>query len=235
MYRIVIAEDQPADRLALLGLLEQYQKERQTDFELFVFESGGELLLHCPPHPDLFLLDIEMAPPNGMETAHRIRQTDKEAEIIFVTQMVQYALEGYEVEAADFVVKPVSWPSLSVKLDRVLSRIAARRPRLFSFAVGKETRMISSQSILYFEALNKKTLLHQEKEVLEITEPLRSLEERLRQEPFFRCHNAFLINLAYVQGYSAADVRLPGAQIPLSKYRRKEFLAALAAYHGAFL
>ena len=63
----------------------------------------------------------------GMPTAERIRQLDPEVVLIFVTNMAQYAIRGYEVDALDFVLKPVSYYQFSTKLERALQRIQRRR------------------------------------------------------------------------------------------------------------
>lgn len=106
----------------------------------------------------------------------------------------------------------------------------------FLMKQGKESVYCSIRDIAYVESLNKKTIIHRkEEEPIYCSEPLYVLEERLAAEPFFRCHNAFLINLDYIQSFGADSITVQGDKIPVSKYRKKDFMNALANYRGRML
>lgn len=107
MIRIAIVEDEAAVRQQLEGYVQRYTRQYGTEFEVHLFEDGIEILDDYRPVYDLILLDVEMKHLDGMETAQRIRALDNEVNLIFITNMAQYAINGYAVGALDYVLKPV--------------------------------------------------------------------------------------------------------------------------------
>ena len=108
MYRIAICDDERICRDQLSSFLTRYAKQNKEEFELLVFENADRLLLYYPKDLDLLFLDIAMDGVDGMEAAREIRKADKHVCIIFITTMVQYAIDGYAVKAFGFIRKPVS-------------------------------------------------------------------------------------------------------------------------------
>lgn len=235
MLYFAIAEDVPAERALLGDCVTRFFAERGEEVRLYLFSSGEELLEAYPDHADAVFLDIEMAGLNGMETARRLRRFDPDVPLLFVTNMVQFALEGYEVNAADFIVKPLDYASLSLRLERLSHRLERERDSFLTVKQGAQTLRCNVREITYIEALNKKTIVHRlNDEPLTCSVPLYTLEKSLEQG-FFRCHNAFLVNLDRVEALSAGEATLCGEQVPISKYRKKDFLAALANHRGRLL
>lgn len=167
---------------------------------------------------------------------NKIREFDDRVQLLFVTNMVQFALEGYAVDAADFIVKPISYRTFAPRMDKILKRVEHTRTRFLLVKQGKESVYCSIRDIAYVESLNKKTIIHRkEEEPIYCSEPLYVLEEKLATEPFFRCHNAFLVNLDYIQSLGTDNITIQGDRIPVSKYRKKDFMNALANYRGRML
>jgi DNA-binding LytR/AlgR family response regulator len=229
-------EDRAEERDHLKNYVENYFSGKGYEIELFLFEDGKYLLEQYPAPLDLILLDIEMACVDGLRTAHGIRAFDEKVQILFVTHMIQYALEGYAVDAADFIVKPIRYPVFCSRMDRVMKKIQASRPRFLAVRQGREEIRCPIQQILCIESRNKKTMIHRKDgEPLLVAEPLYALEKKLEGEPFFRCHNAFLVNLDEIRTVSSAEVTVQEMQVPVSKYRKKEFMQCLANYRGRML
>jgi DNA-binding LytR/AlgR family response regulator len=236
MIRIAIVEDMAPERSRMKEYVEQYFAGKNMEYELFLFTDGRYLLEQYPKQLDLILLDIEMEQLDGLKTAHQIREFDEKVQIFFVTAMIQYALEGYSVDAADFIVKPIRYPVFCSRMDRIMKKIQAARPHLIAIRQGKEEILCPAQQIICIESNNKKTVIHREGEAeILSTEPLYTLEKRLEQEPFFRCHNAFLVNLKYIQTVTSTEVTVHGMRVPVSKHRKKEFMQALTNYRGRML
>lgn len=124
MLEVAVVDDEQQVRGELSQMVKQYASQRQLRVALTCYADGAALLA-VPDFPDIVLLDIEMDEVDGMSCAHELRSRDCGSQIVFVTNMAQYAIRGYEVNAADFVVKPVSYPTFAFKLDRVVE--AARR------------------------------------------------------------------------------------------------------------
>lgn len=231
--RIAIVEDQAAERSRLKEYAENYFAAKGMEAEYFLFEDGSYFLEQYPGRLDLVFLDIEMKCLDGVRTAHRLREFDGQVQILFVTRMIQYALEGYAVDAADFLVKPLRYPVFCSRMDRVVQKIQFVTPRFLMMKQGREEICCPIQQITYMESLSKKTILHRKGQPdMYPAETLAALESRLKEEPFFRCHKSFLVNLNHIQNVSAADVTVDGVQVPVSKHRRREFMQALANYRG---
>lgn len=236
MIRIAIVEDVAADQKKLRDFVERHLGERGQTAAIFPFSDGTEFLDDYPQQLDIAFLDIEMKHVDGIRAAYKVRESDRRVQLVFVTNMAHLALEGYAVDAADFIVKPISYDAFSAHMDRLMDKLDRRRARFLMTRRGKETFCCSIGQITYIEALNKKTILHQAgQDIVYSSEPLYALEKKLNAEPFFRCHNAFLINLDYVRAFGADGVTVQDTLIPVSKYRKREFMTALANYRGRML
>ena len=236
MLHFALAEDQEKERVRLQEDLQRYCAERQIRYDLRTFENGESLMEQYPGNLDILLLDIEMGAINGMDTARRIRAFDSRVQILFVTHLVQYAMEGYSVNAVDFIAKPVSYPALCTAMNRAVERIRLQTPRFLTTSYARETIQCQVQQISYIESLNKKTILHlTDGKGLFSSEALYVLEEKLSDSGFCRCHNAYLINLAHVRMVSSEGLVIGNETLPVSKHRKKECLQRIAAFRGALL
>lgn len=235
MYRIVLAEDNPRDESTIRQLCERFFEESGERAEILVFEDGSDLLAANPTGVDLYLLDIEMPRIDGMTVAKRIRATDSNVAICFLTSLGQLAPDGYTVDAMGFMIKPVSYETFRRTMRRALERIDHHRALLVPFKDGKTSRYVDLRSIAFIESLRKKTVVHiagKEDESFGCSEPLKSIEMRLSNEGFFRVHNAFLINLDFIEAVETTSVVVQGVTIPVSKHRKAQFLQTLAVYVG---
>ena len=117
MLRVAIAEDNPKDRERLQSFLKQYETEKNTQIEIAEYTDGSKLLEQYRPCYDVIFLDVEMPEMDGMKAAEKIREMDEEVILIFITNMAKYAIRGYQVQALDYVLKPVKYEAFSVKMD----------------------------------------------------------------------------------------------------------------------
>ena len=108
MLRIAIVEDDRNYIQQLQRYLQRYSQESEQAMDISVFTDGDEITEGYRPVYDIILMDVEMSFMNGMTAAQEIRKLDPEVVIIFITNMVQYAIQGYSVGALDYVLKPVS-------------------------------------------------------------------------------------------------------------------------------
>lgn len=127
MIRIAIADDDAAFLAKIEKYIQKYQKENGEDIQLTAFSDAKELIEGYSPVYDIVILDIEMPGMNGMEAAEKIRQADEDVVLMFITNMIQYAIRGYSVGALDFVMKPVNYYTFSLKLTRAIGRIHWRK------------------------------------------------------------------------------------------------------------
>lgn len=232
MFQIAVIEDDLSYQKLLQSYVQRFFESQGDAVCISLYSDGADFLESPPDHVDLILLDIDMPRVNGLETARQIRSTDQKVLIIFVTNLIQCALDGYTVDAMDFIVKPVSQAACFQSLSRARKKLLQNRDYHIQVSCQKNTVILHVNDILYAETQNHSLLLHCRKGDLVVSESMQTLEGKLSGFPFFRCHNSFLVNLSEVERIGKTDVYLGSALIPISKYRRPDFLKAMAAYMG---
>lgn len=230
--RVAVVEDDVQEQQRLCAHLQRYAQARGLVLEPLVFADGEEIVRYGTAGLDLILMDIQMEKLDGMAAAQQLRQTDRAIPLIFVTSMVNYAVQGYRVEALDFLVKPVEYSLLESALDRAQARLAQSEPKYIHVRVGKERYRLDVRKLLYAESQNHKLLLQTTEQQVMCTGTLHALTKELWPHGFFCCHAAFLINLDRVEKLDGSDVLVGGCRVPVSKHRRKQLLEQLAARWG---
>ena len=125
VVHVAIVEDEQIHQDTLKNYLQRYESENGVSFHIDVFANPILLLENYKPVYDLIFMDIQMPDINGMDTARRLRAMDQNVLLIFVTSLAQYAIEGYEVAAVDYILKPVQYFSFAMRLTRAIWRINA--------------------------------------------------------------------------------------------------------------
>lgn len=227
--RIAIVDDEAEQREQLERYVNDYCKERGTWCECVPFSSGLDFVSDYVVPFDVILLDIEMPDMDGLTAAKKIRKIDGQAVIIFITRMAKYAIKGYEVDAMDFMVKPVSYFNLSVKLNKAMRYVS--RHRSFSILSEGDTIVLGEDDILYIEGYNQYAIYHTLSGNYKVHTSLKAAEEKLGKG-FSRCNNSFIVNLNYVSRVSATTVQVGEDVLPVSRARKKSFLDELNRYLG---
>ncbi len=232
MLHIAVVEDDANYQKTLVGYLRDFLSGREA-YECAVFDDGADFLTDTPAELDILFLDIMMARSNGIDVAHAVRAHDENVAIVFVTEAVQYALEGYGVRATDFLVKPLYYTSFCNSMQRALATLHRRAPHMVRIDFDKTTSYVDASSIHYIETRSKGTLVHAQSGDYECSEPLRALEERLAPLGFGRCHQAYLVNVSHVETVRKTEVLVCGTWLPLSRARREGFVGLLVREVGA--
>lgn len=118
VVRIALVEDDSRHVQKITAYLERYRTEKGLAMTVRVFPDGEDIAENYKPEYDLILLDIQMRFMDGMTAARRIREKDREVILIFLTSIAGYAIQGYEVEALDYILKPVSCDVLDFAVRR---------------------------------------------------------------------------------------------------------------------
>lgn len=234
MLKIKILEDQPEQMERLITLLRRYAEEH-PDFTYMVqtYTAGIPLLEEYQCDTDVLFMDIQLPDILGIDAAKKIRQIDEKVLIIFITMLTQYAIEGYAVRAFDYVLKPVRYEEFTAKMDRIRRMIAHQSTALtLELHTKEDIRRINADDITYIEVSNHDLLIHTDAETYRQWGSLRSFEEQLEGAHFVRCNACYLVNLRYVRSVNGDTVLVHRDPLPVSKSKRREFLAALAQYKG---
>jgi DNA-binding LytR/AlgR family response regulator len=232
MYRIAVVEDDRNFVEELKNYLEQYAKEEGQEFEVSVFYDGAEILENYAPKYDLILLDIEMPKVNGMDAAEKIREMDENVVLMFITNMAQYAIRGYSVGALDFVMKPITYYTFSMKIRRAMKRVQKRELPSLLLTLPEGVRKVEVRQIYYVEVQNHMLHYHTDEGEFILRGSLQSAENTLPAKVFAKCNHWYLVNLMHVMEVRKNTAVVGGFELEISRRNRPGFLKALAEYMG---
>ncbi len=234
MIRIGIVEDDPASSALLVDYLHRYEQEHDETFDVTTFTDGSEVVAGYRPVYDILLLDVEMPGLDGFSAAERIRQVDRDVVIVFITNMTQYAIKGYEVDALSYVLKPVPYFAFSQEIKRSVARLRRRSADYLLLAVEGGIVRVATDDIVFLESAKHRTTVHTVDGKYSVVGPLKALETELQGKSFFRSNSGYLVNLRHVLGVQQSSAQMVGGHdLLISRPRRKAFLAALTDYIGA--
>ena len=232
MIRIAMVEDEAAVRKQLQGYIQRYTRQYGTAFAVTEFSDGVEILDAYRPVYDIVLLDVEMKHLDGMETARRIRELDRDVVLLFITNMAQYAIKGYAVGALDYLLKPVPYFAFSQQLQKAEEKLRRRARHYLAVPVEGGLRRLDTAQIYYMESEGHRVHFYTEEGEFLAPGALKTFEERLADLPFARCNSGYLVNLAQVKSVQQGLAQVGPYELQVSRPKRKSFLAALADYIG---
>lgn len=235
MLRIAVVDDQAEMRAQLSGFIRRYAQENACALEVTEFTDGAQITEPYPGGFDILFLDIEMPSLGGMTAAERIRAADGDAVLVFVTNMAQYAIRGYEVDALDFVLKPVNYYQFSIKLERAIRRVQRRLGGQITVQTSGGLRLLNTADIFYLETRDRMLHYHTSGGVWPVRGSLSAAEKQLASYHFARCNQCYLVNLQHVQAVQDDFVLVGGDRLEISRRQRTAFLAEVAAYVGGVL
>lgn len=232
MIRIAIVEDERRERAHLRDCLAYMAEKEQLEFDIVEFGSGEEFLGGYQPVYDIVLMDIELPGINGMETAKALRRLDSFVLLVFVTNMVQYAVSGYEVDALNYILKPVNRFDFALKMNKAISRTAKRTEKSVQMRAGKDLYMLPVAAIRYLEVDGHYIVYHTTEGDYSEYITLKEAEKKLNKPYFVRCNRCYLVNLKYVSAVRDDVVQVGRDELLISRPQKKAFLNALAVFIG---
>lgn len=251
MLKAVLVDDEPLSLDALEFFLDQNKNVKITGKYTDPLEALDRIK---KTRPDLVFLDIEMPELDGFSAAREIINLGLDTHIIFATVFEQYAFKAFEIDAADYILKPFSDKRLRLTVDRIIKRRTETQPAfqcpvsafvkqhlsrqvINKIPVWKENSIVllDPETILYFTIDEKKVMVHLKDASYASSSTLAELEEKLESRGFFRCHKSFLINTDYIDRIipwfnSTYMIRLKEAseQIPVSRSYTKKLKGMLS-------
>lgn len=230
MINVAIVEDEWECVNPVKECFEKYSQEYGEEFNITRFPNGTEFLSNYKTGFDIVIMDVDMPGMNGFATAKKMREIDPSAALIFVTYFAKYAIKGYEVDALDYVVKPVDYPEFKMKIDRAIKRHKANRSSEVVVKYKEGVVRIPLSELLYVEIANHDLVYHTVKEDYHAYGTMKMVEGLLPDSSFSRCNNCYLVNLRLVTKVEDGYVHVGNAKLGMSRLRTKPFLQALHNY-----
>ena len=229
MIRIIIVDDDCLVAAALKTIL-----EASSEIEVLALgEDGNDAVrLYGELQPDILLMDIQMKFVDGMTAAKEIRKMDSEVTIIFISNLAQYAIRGYEVDALDYIIKPVTYFAFSQKLSKAISRMQKRKNRFITVTVKGGVQRIDTTDIYYVESFGHNLIFHTKQQDYISGVTMKSAEELLANMNFSRGNKCYLINLEHVEGIQDNCAIINGEKLMLSRNKKTSFMQELTKYWG---
>lgn len=220
MVRILLCDDNPVFLERTRGMLRGALASRKLDGAIFAFPAPEEvpeaLLTDC----GIFFLDMDFSPEkeNGLTLAGRIRQANRDAVIVFLTNYIEYAPAGYKVQAFRYLLKSDVDASLEETLWEAVSQLETKQETV-QLSVSGEPVTLCLEDILYLEAQAHTVVVHtRDRETLRVYASLTSLEQQLGSRGFLRIQKSYLVNMRRIQQLRFDYVTLDdGTQLPVSK------------------
>lgn len=232
MIRVAVVEDEKIYMDQIKEYLDQYQKDGGEELSVTVYKDGDDILRDYKAQFDIIFMDIQMKFVDGMSAAEEIRQSDSEVVIIFITNMAQYAIRGYQVDAMDYVLKPITYFSFSQKLAKAISRIHKKSAKYVKVPVKGGIKRMSTSDIYYVESDGHNLIFHTREGETVSQGTMKSAEEVLGELNFSRGNKCYLINLEHVEGVQDKCAVVKGKKLILSRAGIKRFMQDLAKYWG---
>jgi DNA-binding LytR/AlgR family response regulator len=187
---------------------------------------------------DLIFLDVKMPGINGVELLKSLKNPPK---VVFTTAFTEYAVEGFELDAVDYLVKPISFNRFLKAMDKVLSAMGAKKQaaifpestygndinRFLYLKVDRKTVKVNVKDIYWIESIRDYVKVILIDKVLISKQKISILEELLPEDQFCRIHKSFIVSTSKVESYYAHAVEILGKELPIGRNYKQQALKCL--------
>lgn len=250
MYRVIIIDDEAPSRDELKFLL-----EKQSDIKIIAECDNGIIAFEMirKLQPDIIFLDIQMPGKSGIKVAEEILSGKNIPAIIFVTAYDKYAIKAFDVNAIDYLLKPVEKNRLDIALNKAFDKLTLKQPsnqyinelsslikqlknkkksKKMMITAYKDGRYfpITSSEIIYIKVEGKYTIIITKKDSFILNHTLSDIESIFHKSPFFKCHRSYIINTNYIEtidlwfnGTFQIKMKFVDESIPVSRSKAGKF------------
>jgi len=230
LIRIAICDDEKHMSDHIRAMASDFFRKKNREIQLRTFLSGEELL-NYDGQIDILFLDIQMNGMDGLETARKLRAGKFRGFLIFITVLKEMVFQSFEVQAYDYLVKPVDEKQFRKTMERLYVSMQNTSEDSLLVQQGYERRIVPKDEIVFCEVIDRKIYLNLASgEVVDYYERIENLETKLGSH-FFRCHRSYLINLKHLKGYKNGTAYMDNhKEIPVSRLRSREFSGVVLQY-----
>lgn len=223
---IVICEDKIHFATHLKNIIKQYLEQKNFYATILMYSSGEEFL--CSGIiPDIILMDIKLSGKNGMDTMKMLRESGCSSPVIFITAYPEYVFQAFDVDAIQYLEKPINQSKLFSALDKAWNRVVSDNGKTIVLTKKAIVSKVRIKDIIYCEVFNHQTIIHTLSDKYSYSGTLDSLEPKLDNR-FFRCHRSYLVNLDYVVDKEpGVALMIEGSKVFISRRKQQEFTMRL--------
>lgn len=234
MINIAIIEDEKKEQELLKEFFKKLSESLNEKISLKVFNNGKEFLFNLEFGIfDLVLMDIELSSDiNGIQVSEKLREIDSEVVLVFMTNLSQYAIEGYKVKAVDYIVKPISYFDFSNRMTAIFNNINTKKVQKVLIQSNGVKVVLLVKDIFFVEVLNHSLIYHTKNGDFMCRGSLNNAKKELKDYHFSLCNSCFLVNLAHVESVEGYNAVVHGEKLLISHPKRKKFLIDLSRYLG---
>lgn len=212
MIRIAICEDSKEQQDYLEKLV--LSQKINGSIEIHKFDSGESLIAESDKGLDfsILLLDMKMRELDGIQTAKVVRKRNKKSIIIIVTSILEYAVDGYSVNAFDFILKPVDQDKFSKVFSNAIKKIQRDENKTYAVETRDKLSVLKLNQIMYFESCKKKVIVRCNDSDYTSNESITSVENKLSDHGFLRISRYYLVNMQHIEAFNVNEVLLSNEQ-----------------------
>lgn len=233
MVRIAIVDNRSECQERLIGLCQRYEHEHDESFDIVIYDDGEAFVASYTPDWDVIIIDVDLGDIDGIGVMRRIREIDDTVETIIVSLTDTYAVGGYEIKAAAYILKPPAYELFERAMVRCLDARHSESRKSVLVISGGKIRRIRLDEIIYVDSVHHRTIIHTMFGNLQIVCSIVRFEERLAalDHVFVRANSGYLVNLVHVTAVEDHQaVMSNGDRLTISRPRRAAFRQSFADY-----
>lgn len=230
MLSIAVCDDEIQECCRIADRIREVLEEMKISCTIRQYNSGRELL-RAQEDFDIIFLDIIMRDLDGIQTAQLVRGKAYDRILIFLSSSRDYVFDAYDVEAFQYLLKPLDGHKLRKVLEAAVRKTQKQSREFILVSKGRQTRKLFLDDISYFEIRGRVIEVHGREGIFTYYEQIGILEKNLQGKGFFRCHKSYLINLKHVDSYNRQEVILDqGERVVVAKRRYDQFCMEILEY-----
>lgn len=230
MINIAVIEDEKASLEQINQVLTRFSQENKEEIKINNFHDGETFLSCLSQKFDVILMDIELPGINGMDTCFKLREIDKEAHIIFTTNMAQYAIRGYKVNAMSYLMKPINYDELEVLLKLIVDEKKVKIQPI-TLKINNSIKVIDIKDIKYIESYGHEIIYYTINETYtKRGSSIKEIYSNIKDGGFAKINSSTIVNIKFCQEINNEYVLIDNKKLYISRNMKKEFLERLSLF-----
>lgn len=235
MYKVAVVDDEPAVVEQITNMLYEYASGKSLHIKVEGYGSGDQFLSAYENDFDIIFFDVDMPGMSGFDAAKRVRVQNPTVVILFCTNLAQYAIKGYEVSALGYLVKPIHKYSFAVNMDKACRSIAAKQDSKILVKTLHGQAILITSKIVYVEVQGHNIYYYMMNEngnidAVRTRGAMSEVSNKLSEQSFAKCSVSYIVNLKYIKSVENNTVKMPGANLPVSRSHKKIFSERFMQY-----